>query len=292
MTVLARLFRVRAIPGRVLAATVVALAAIAFVPVLLDAILVAPVAVFIDHRTRSGQLFLVNTTATPEEVTIELKFGYPVSDSAGGVNVRLVDQPDSTLPSAAGWVRAFPRRTVVQPGERQVVRLLAQPPLDLADGEYWSRIIVTSHEVRPAPTAAADSTVRAGVNVELRQILSLSYRKGPVHTGLTLTEFQPQMARDSAVAWIGLQREGNAAFLGSVQLEVHDQAGRVIGQYEAPLAVFVAVRRRFAIPLTSPAGPGAYTVRFRITTQRADLKPSDVLPTPPLADSAVVRVSG
>lgn len=275
--------------------SVVALAttgvALAFVPVL-RAILVAPTAVFMDHRTRSGQLYLVNSSARPEEVTIELKFGYPTSDSAGGVTVLLEDQPDSTMPSAAGWIRAFPRRTVVQPGEQQVVRLLAQPPLGLADGEYWSRIIVTSHEIRPA-AQASDSAVHAGITLQLRQILSLAYRKGAVSTGLTLTGFQPSVSRDSAVVWLGLHRDGNAAWLGSVNLEVHDLAGREVGRFSSPLAVFFAVRRRFAIPLDSAAAPGAaYVVRFRLSTTRPDLNAANVLPAPPIADSAVVRVSG
>ncbi len=281
----------RAYLRRGLAGLAMAVAALAFVPVL-HAILVAPTAVFMDHRTRSGQLFLVNTSPRPEEVSIELKFGYPTSDSAGGVTVLLVDQPDSTMPSAAGWIRAFPRRTVVQPGEQQVVRLLAQPPLDLPDGEYWSRVIVTSHEIQPPP-AANDSGVHAGISVQLRQILSLAYRKGAVTTSLTQTEFQPELKRDSAIVWLGLHRDGNAAFLGSVTIEVHDQAGHSVGEFTSPLAVVFAVRRRFAIPLDSAAVPGmGYTVRFRVSTARQDLKASDVLPAPPLADSAVVRVSG
>ncbi len=281
----------RANVRRGLAALAVAAAVLGLAPVL-EAILVAPTAVFMDHRTRSGQLFLVNTSPRPEEVSIELKFGYPTSDSAGGVTVLLQDQPDSSLPSAAGWIRAFPRRTVVQPGEQQVVRLLAQPPAGLADGEYWSRIIVTSHEIQP-PAAANDSGVRAGITVQLRQILSLAYRKGAVTTAVALTEFRPEIHRDSAIVWLGLHRDGNAAYLGAVRIEVHDQAGRRVGEFSSPIAVFFDVRRRFAIPLDSAATPGAgYTVRFRVSTAREDLKPSDVLPAAPIADSAVVRVSG
>ena len=281
----------RAIPVRGLVSAALAVALLAFAPVL-RAIMVAPTAVFMEHRTRSAQLFLVNASARPEEVSVELQFGYPTSDSAGGVYVRLYDQPDSTMPSAAGWVRAFPRRTVVQPGQQQVVRLLAQPPVGLADGEYWSRIIVPSHEIEP-PAAAGDTTVRAGVSIQLRQILSLAYRKGAVSTGLALNEFQPSMHGDSAIVWLALTRSGNAAFLGSVAIEVHDQAGHEVGRLDQPLAVFFAVRRRFAIPLAGGAAPGtAYTVRFRISTAREDLNAANVLPTPPIADSAVVRVSG
>lgn len=275
---------------RKLAGLALAAAALALAPALLDAILVAPHAVFIDHRTRSGQLFLVNTGGVAEEVVIELKFGYPDADSAGAVFVRLIDEPDSSLPNAAAWLRAFPRRTVVQPGERQTVRLLAQPPADLPDGEYWSRIIVTSREVRP-PVAAADSAVRAGLTVELRTILSASYRKGAVRTAATMTEFAPAVTRDSVIVWLTLRREGNAAYLGTVDLDAHDTRGRTVGSLRTPVAVFFTVRRRFAFPLDAPALPGAggYTVRVRVTTMREDLQRAEVLPAPAIADSARVE---
>ncbi len=96
-------------------------AALALSPVFLEAILVAPHAVFMDHRSRTGQVFLVNTGDSPEEVSIELKYGYPATDSTGTVFIRLIDQPDSTEPSAAAWIKAYPRRAVLAPGQRQVV---------------------------------------------------------------------------------------------------------------------------------------------------------------------------
>ncbi len=76
-------------------------AALLLSPVLLEAILVAPHAVFMDHRSRTGQVFLVNTGDAPEEVDIDLRFGYPDADSNGTVFIRLIDQPDATEPSAA-----------------------------------------------------------------------------------------------------------------------------------------------------------------------------------------------
>jgi hypothetical protein len=280
--------RARAFVIRAVAALAPAGAAIVLLPPVLEAILVAPHAIFIDHRTRSGQMFLVNTGTVPEEVVIDLRFGYPDSDSAGGVFVRFIDNPDSTVPAATPWLRAFPRRTVVNPGERQAVRLLASPPANLPDGEYWSRLIVTSREIRP-PLAGGDSVVRAGVNVELRTILSVTYRKGAPRTSVTMTEFQPSLTRDTAVVWLSLVRDGNAAFLGSVTIEVL-QAGRVIGEFASPIAVFYNVRRRFAIPLETPAAPGRYTVRLRVSTAREDLDRANILPAPPIADSALVEL--
>lgn len=270
-------------------AVVIAAALLALGPVVGLAVLVAPHAVFIDHRSRSGQITLVNTGNTPEEVAVELQYGYPDTDTAGNIFVRLVADPDTSHPSAAGWVRAFPRRVIVQPGDRQVVRLLAQPPANLPDGEYWSRILVTSRGQQLA-VQGADTAVRAGVSLEVRTIISLTYRKGGVRTGVRLTDFRPAIERDSLVAWVGLEREGNAAFLGTTRLALRDAAGGAVrGEWATPTAVYFRVLRRYAFPLEG-IGPGSYTVSLDVSTQRDDLPQSSILPAAPLHESAALQV--
>ena len=263
-------------------------AALALSPVFLEAILVAPHAVFMDHRSRTGQVFLVNTGDSPEEVSIELKYGYPATDSTGTVFIRLVDQPDSTEPSAAAWIKAYPRRAVLAPGQRQVVRLLATPPAGLPDGEYWSRIIATSRGSKVA-VVGGDSTVSAGLSLELRTIISLSYRKGAVHTGVTVTDLRAAREGDSLVVWFGAERQGNAAFLGSLTYRLVDAAGKVREEWESPVAVYHPLSRRYVFPVDSlPAG--RYTLRMSLTTARSDLDQRNILPAEPVSRSVDVVV--
>ena len=80
----------------------------------------------------------------PEEIDIAFAFGYPQSDSVGNVTVPFTDSVPAGEPGAVPWLRAFPRRLVLQPGQQQVVRILAQPPENLPDGEYWGRVMVAS----------------------------------------------------------------------------------------------------------------------------------------------------
>jgi hypothetical protein len=268
--------------------TALAGAALALSPVFLEAILVAPHAVFMDHRSRTGQVFLVNTGDSPEEVSIELKYGYPATDSTGTVFIRLIDQPDSTEPSAAAWIKAYPRRAVLAPGQRQVVRLLATPPAGLPDGEYWSRIIATSRGSKVA-VVGGDSTVSAGLSLELRTIISLSYRKGAVHTGVTVTDLRAAREGDSLVVWFGAERQGNAAFLGTLTYRLVDAAGKVREEWESPVAVYHPLSRRYVFPVDSvPAG--RYTLRMSLTTARSDLDQRNILPAEPVSRSVDVVV--
>ncbi len=257
-------------------------------PIVMHAIVVAPTAVFIDHRVRTGEIHLANRGAAAEEVSIELRYGYPDGDSAGNVYIRFFDSLPADAQSAAQWVRAFPRRVVVPAGGQQLVRLLATPPADLPDGEYWSRIIVTARQAA-TPLQVGDSGVRAQINVEVRTIISLMYRKGEVHTGIVLNDFRAEVHGDSLVVWMDLARTGNAAYLGTALVSLYDlQSGSTQGQWDTQLAVYGSTRRRLAFPVAS-LGPGSYGVRLNLSTTRDDLPQASVLPADPIERTVYVQ---
>jgi hypothetical protein len=270
-----------------LKAVATATVAVALYPVISSAVLVAPHAVFIDNRTRTGQISLANPGNDPEEVQIELKFGYPTTDSLGNPYVELIDEPGPDDRSAADWIRAYPTRVRLEPGQRQVVRLLARPPADLSDGEYWSRIIVTSQRVREA--VAADTGVRAGITFRQRTIISATYRNGNAHTRVELTGLRGTVEGDSLVTWIGLARSGNAAYLGSVHFEIVDEDDAVAQEWRIPVAVYHAINRRMAFPVAD-LDPGEYRVRFELSTMREDIRQDNVLPAPPIVRSFGIQI--
>ncbi|HEX9895357.1 MAG TPA: hypothetical protein VGA78_15620, partial [Gemmatimonadales bacterium] len=151
-------------------------------------VLVAPHAVFIDHRTRSGWVQLYNPTTEPTEISVEAIFGFPITDSTGEFELRTVEQPDSTWPSAVGWLTAFPKRTLLAPQARQTIRLLVTPPPGVADGEYWARLVITAKSGAPAVNGADSAAgITVGLNLEIRTIIPLLYRKGEPATGVALS---------------------------------------------------------------------------------------------------------
>jgi len=253
-------------------------------------VVIAPHAVFIDGRARSGSVLLYNPNTDPVEVSISLLFGYPVTDSVGRIVLRTIDRPDSTLRSAVDWIQAFPRRLTVPPLERQTIRLLALPPPGLPDGEYWARLVIAAKGGQVPVTGAADTAaVKVGLTLEVRTIIGVYYRRGAVRTGVAISNLRTALAGDSLVVWSHLVQQGNAAYIGTVQGALVDSAGAVRSEFKAPIGVYYTMEPRYAMPVGAlPAG--RYWLKLKLTTEREDLGPEVLLPSAPARDSIGVRV--
>lgn len=270
-------------------AAALALGAMTLLPVLADAVLVAPHALFISHEDQTGEVYLVNQGDVPEEVTVQLRYGYPATDSSGAIGIRFVDVPGPEDQSAAEWMRAFPRRARIEPGQRQRVRIQATPPGDLTDGEYWTRLVVVSRSVEEEMVPAGDTAARAGVRMELRTVTSVAYRKGEVSTGVRLDGFNGSIVNDSLEAWVQLTREGNAAYLGTIRFELLDTEGTEVRSWATPIAVYFDQNRRFVIPILG-LDPGYYRLRLLVSTAREDIDPRYVLPAPPVERTVSITI--
>jgi hypothetical protein len=275
--------------ARLFRATALAVATLAALPVLADAILVAPHALFITHDQGTGEVYLVNQDDVAEEVSVELRYGYPATDSLGNIGIRFVDSPGPDDPSAAGWMRAFPRRARVEPGRRQRVRIQASPPADLLDGEYWARLVVTSRAVQDSTPAVVDTAVRAGITIELKTITSVTYRKGEINTGVALDDLGATVLGDSLEVWVDLHREGNAAFLGTVSFALLDPGEEEVISWATPIAVYFEQHRRFVFPLQGVA-PGYYQLQVLLSTDREDIDAQYVLPAAPVERTVSVTI--
>ena len=91
------------------------------------------------------------------------------------------------------------------------------------------------------------------------------------------------------VVWFGAERQGNAAFLGTLTYRLVDAAGKVREEWESPVAVYHPLSRRYVFPVDSlPAG--RYTLRMSLTTARSDLDQRNILPAEPVSRSVDVVV--
>jgi hypothetical protein len=271
-------------PGRTLVA---ALAMLAGAVGRAHAVSVSPTALYIDSRTRTGVLTLFNPGTLPEEITVDFAYGFPQADSAGNVSVPTTREPAAGEPSAMAWMRAFPRRLLLQPGQRQIVRVLVEAPADLPDGEYWARVLISSKGGQP-PIEQTQGDIRLQLNVQTTLVMAANYRKGNVGTSVSLAGATARRTADGVQLQADFTRGGNAAYLGRMRAELLDAGGNVVSTLYDDIAVYRTMRRRLTFPVPADAH-GPFSVRVHVDTEREDLPPGGALPAAPIDQRVPVQ---
>lgn len=252
-------------------------------------VVVAPHAVYLDHRTRSASVTLYNPGAEPAEVAITSVFGYPVTDSVGHFTLLVPDSVEASMPSATAWIEAFPRRMTLPPLARQTVRLLARPPQGLADGEYWSRVVISAKGGAVQVASADSSGIQIGLTLEVRTIIPLIYRKGPQRTAISISGLRAARSGDSLAVRVRLERSGSAAYVGTAKGTLSTLTGATVATFQQPVAVYYDAEPVFSLPLPAQA-TGTYRLRLELSSERTDIPGELLLKAPLVTDSVEVTL--
>lgn len=264
---------------------------LAFAAPTMAGVLVAPTVIFINDRGRTGRMEVQNPTAQPREVSIHFAYGLPTSDSLGNVSVVLQDSGIIDPRSAVEWVKAFPRKLVIPPGATQVVRLVANPPANIPDGEYWARIVVRSAEGETTiPVATADGAITTKLNMIMQTAIMLKYRKGAVNTKIELKGAHAIMTDSTVEVTVDLSSTGSASYVGTLSCRLLDADKRVLTQQRCDLAVYRELKRRVDIPIRNLVGKQPYRVDVSVSTDgRSDIAQEDIIPGNRLQYSVAVE---
>ncbi|MEO6056196.1 MAG: hypothetical protein ABIQ49_05095, partial [Gemmatimonadales bacterium] len=146
-------------------------------------------------------------------------------------------------------------------------------------GEYWGRVVVSAKGGRAA-VLGADGGISATLNLEIRSVIGLFYRKGVLRTGVEIADIAAAVEGDSIVVQPHLARRGTAAFVGTVRAELRDSSDVVRAQTTMPLGVYYAIAPRMTLPSAGlPAG--SYRVVVSTSATRPDLPTSALTPAAP-----------
>lgn len=236
-------------------------------------VLVAPTVVFMSDKNRTGRINVQNPTDKPIEVTISFGFGLPESDSLGNVRVVIKDSNVVDPRSALDWVRAFPRKVLVPPNGEQVVRLVARPPQNLPEGEYWARIIVRSQQGQTTiPTAGESDGITTTLNMIIKTAIMLKYRNGQMNAELEVTNIQTSRDDKKLRVIVDMANHGNASYLGRITCRVLDADKKQVALAGTDLAVYRNLKRKLEMPYVPGEHPMPFEIKIKITSEgRTDI---------------------
>jgi len=241
-------------------------------------VIVAPTILFMSDQSRFGTFVVMNRSNTPQEISVSFRFGFPESDSSGNIRMQYDDSSMAEKYSIQQWVRGFPQKFVVNPGQQQVVRLLVTPPQNISDGEYWTRLVTSS-----TPQAKTIDTVRTGITANitfvLEQVTTIIYRKGSLSTLVDLPNIEIKKDSVSMNLLAHVTRGGNSPFFGKISVQVEDRVGNKIFSADQVIAVYRNnMVFKFTVPL-SRLPQGSYAASIKLTTERTDIPQDDLLKT-------------
>jgi hypothetical protein len=239
---------------------------------------VSPPALFMNSNNRFGTFIVENKTGEPQEVTVKFRFGYPASDSIGNLSMQYDDSIAEAKYSLTGWIKGFPRKFVLMPGTQQIIRLTTQPPENLSDGMYWSRIITSAQA-----QAKRIDTVRTGIttqiNIVFEQITTVLYAKGALNTDIEISD--PIIVEDSSnvrIVWKTIKK-GNAPYFGTAKVKVFDETGNVVDETIETLGIYMTMNKKASFDRIK-LKPGKYIAEIAFITERNDIASENIIQLP------------
>ena len=239
---------------------------------------VAPVELYLSNENPMGRIIVENRSDGPREIEVRFRFGYPVSNEQGDVTLYYADSSSQDSHSAAHWIRAYPRRLVLQPGQQQTVRFAARPPARLSEGEYWVRASISS---RPLANDVENpdsqkSSVTTHLHVAFNTVIAVVFRQGKIDTGVELLAGKSSVANNKVRVLVDLKRSGNGAYRGNLVGRLRTADGRIIKTAKSEVAVYYQLRRAIDFD-SSGLARGSYTVEVEANTDRQGTSPTDIV---------------
>lgn len=255
-------------------------------------ITIAPTNMFLDNQTRFGTYMVINGSDTPQEISIEFFFGYSETDENGERRNITDNEEVQAVHSIAESVRAFPQNFILQPGQRQIVRLRLNTPNNLENGTYWSRIKTSATPESPPVEIGDDETVTARVGINIEQITGLFYKNGNVSTGIEVDEIRTLVSEENGKTLTVLtdyQRTGNSPFLGSITTSLQNQNGDVVARGFRSTTLFFDGTQREVLDI-SDIPSGNYSVQVHFETRRSDISQDDLVQMEPVTATTTVTI--
>lgn len=252
---------------------------------------IAPILLTIEQQDRFGTILVMNGSEQPQEISIEFPFGYPQTNETGNLQMVYGDSTTAQKWSISEQIKGFPTNFVLQPGQRQVVRLMIQPDQKFRNGVYWSRIRTTSTPQSPEVGETSDDEITAQITYKFEQVTAVFYKYGNVNTGVKVPNFQTQLdsTGQNRQFVIDSERTGNAPFLGNIQLIINDKSGDTVLQRSSSVAIYFDYRQIFEVAKSAlPAG--AYSAQVTFSSQRTDIPQNELVQMEPVTKSIDFQV--
>jgi len=250
---------------------------------------ISPTAVFLDKNSKVGSFYVSNPSNSAVEVRLGFEFAYPTTDDDGRVFLNYEDEEAQERFSLVPHLRAFPTTFVLQPNERQTIRLVGRIPQNSDPGMYWTRMRVSSNQLTPPIGEVAEGQVSAQVSFQIDQVTAVLVQHGDAQTGLEIHNTQASIENDRLILLSDVERTGNSPFIGSVQTRIFDSNGQEVDSRRSSTSVYFRNNQRVEFD-SSNWTAGQYTAETTFESQRNDISSQNLLQIPEVSERTTFTI--
>jgi hypothetical protein len=236
-------------------------------------LLISPKRIVFDGNRQKEELNLVNTGK--DTATYSISFlQYNMNEDG---SILIIEKPDSGQMFADPFLRIFPRKVTLAPGEPQVISLQCRRKPDMLAGEYRSHLYFRS-EKNYSPLGMKNSTKDSTLfSVQLIPIYGMSIpiiiRSGEVEVSAELSYLNLKVQQDTAAFLeVTINRKGNISIYGNLIVDYVPAQGKTytIGTVKG-IGVYTNIKRRnVSIKLNKSPGINLKTGKLKVRYTSSD----------------------
>lgn len=241
---------------------------------------VAPTPIYIDDRTNAASFFVSNRSDTPQEISIELLFGFVVSDSTGNRTVTYEVPEGTTDFDVTDMVRVFPRAFILGGNQQRTVRVQVVPRADMPEGTYFARLRVVSQaaaeDLEALAASLEEGDIATRIAYRFEQGFALFYQRGTLNTSVEIAGHTVEVNDENVRVLTKLQRTGNSPYQGTITGTLRNGDGEVVQTVQSATVVYFDMVQ----PLTfnrANLPSGNYILDLDMETSRIDINPAFVV---------------
>ncbi len=248
------------------------------IPVCYSQISVTPPGLFISNNTRSGTITVINNRTEPNEIEMELRFGYIIFDSLGRNVVAYDDSLAEKKYSIKPYTTLYPKKYILQGGQQQDVKFMIKNTNSLPDGTYWARIITRSKDVtKQIDTTNIQDSVKININMILEYGTLIVFQKGKLDTKVDIRSLDVKLDSSRLRLLFDFKRDGNSPFFGTAKVKIFDSNGNDVADKKEVIPIYFDSRKGFAFD-RSALKPGNYKAEIILTDEQPDIPEENKVP--------------
>jgi len=232
-------------------------------------LLVAPIRVVFDDSKQREDLSLSNI-GTDTAVYL-ISFVHYKMNEDGGFQ-QLADSDALPTPRSDTYLRVFPRRVTLAPGESQLVRMQYRKGQGMVNGEYRSHLYFRADK-NTAPLGIEDTKDTTKLSVSITPIFGISIpiivRNGATSLTVNLSDLSVKAVNDTLYnLTVGINRAGNMSAYGTLEATYVPETGsQIVVGLANGVGIYTELKKRtYTLPLRLRAGMnfkgGKLLVRF------------------------------